>query len=134
MHDYHRVVRLADTDATGVIYFSNVQQICMESFEDFLDTFGVRLSKMLEQGPVHLPVVHVEADYLAPMKAGDHLKVEMRLSKIGTTSFSFKYNIFCKEEGLVIATLLITHVVLDRETKKPTTVPQDLLVILERAK
>lgn len=133
-YHYDRTIRMADTDASGVIYFANMQKIAVETFEDFLLSAGIELASLMLAGPLLVPIVHVEADYLAPVYIGEQLRVEMKLSKIGVTSFTLKYNIFSSEHDLVVATLTMTHVVTARESKKSVPIPQELLSILERAK
>jgi 1,4-dihydroxy-2-naphthoyl-CoA hydrolase len=133
-YHYDRIIRMADTDASGVIYFANMQKIAVETFEDFLLSAGIELASLMLAGPLLVPIVHVEADYLAPVYIGEQLRVEMKLSKIGVTSFTLKYNIFSSEHDLVVATLTMTHVVTARESKKSVPIPQELLSILERAK
>jgi 1,4-dihydroxy-2-naphthoyl-CoA hydrolase len=133
-YHYDRTVRMADTDASGVIYFAAVQKIALETFEDFLLSSGYELAKMMLSGPLLMPIVHVEADYLAPVHVGELLRVEMKLAKTGVTSFVLKYNIFSSEHDLVVATLAITHVVITKDSKKSVPIPQELLSILERAK
>jgi 1,4-dihydroxy-2-naphthoyl-CoA hydrolase len=125
---------MADTDASGVIYFASVQKIALEAFEDFLLSSGFELAKMMLSGPLLMPIVHVEADYLAPVYVGEMLRVEMKLAKTGVTSFVIKYNIFSSEHDLVVATLAITHVVIAKDSKKSVPIPQELLSMLERAK
>ncbi len=133
-YHYDRTVRMADTDASGVIYFASVQKIALEAFEDFLLSSGFELAKMMLSGPLLMPIVHVEADYLAPVYVGEMLRVEMKLAKTGVTSFVIKYNIFSSEHDLVVATLAITHVVIAKDSKKSVPIPQELLSMLERAK
>lgn len=131
---YDRIVRMSDTDASGVIYFANIQKIALEAFEDFLLGAGVELASMMLSGPLLMPIVHVEADYLAPVYIAEQLRVEMKLVKTGVTSFTLKYNIFSSEHDLVVATLSMTHVVVIHETKKSAPIPQELLSVLEQAK
>jgi 1,4-dihydroxy-2-naphthoyl-CoA hydrolase len=125
---------MADTDASGVIYFASIQKIALEAFEEFLLSSGFELAKVMLSGPLLVPIVHVEADYLAPVYVGELLRVEMKLAKTGVTSFTLKYNIFSSEHDLVVATLAMTHVVIAKDSKKSVPIPQELLSMLERAR
>ncbi len=133
-YHYDRTVRMADTDASGVIYFASIQKIALEAFEEFLLSSGFELAKVMLSGPLLVPIVHVEADYLAPVYVGELLRVEMKLAKTGVTSFTLKYNIFSSEHDLVVATLAMTHVVIAKDSKKSVPIPQELLSMLERAR
>lgn len=132
MYEYKRIVRMADTDASGVIYFTNAQVIAMEAFEDFIHKNGYCLDSMITEGDYLLPVVHTEADYLSAMRVGDELNVQMVVSHIGSSSFSIKYNIFSLRTDLVVATILITHVVMFKDTKSAAPIPQEFIILLEK--
>lgn len=76
-------------------------------------------------------IVHCEADYLAPLKLGDHLDIHMYVEHIGRTSFTFCYNIY-KKDGLEAGTAKTVHVAIDKETGKKVAIPSMLLEILKK--
>lgn len=131
MYEYKRVVRMADTDATGVIYFANVQKIAVEAFEDFLHKNGYSLDEMIREGDFLVPIVHTEADYLSAMRVGDELNVQMSIAHIGNSSFSVKCNIFSLRTDLVVATVAVTHVVMCKITKVSIPIPEELVILFE---
>ena len=60
---YERTVRLADTDAAGVVYFARVLSICHEAYEASLAAAGVPLASWIRKGTIALPIVHAHADF-----------------------------------------------------------------------
>ena len=132
MHEYKRMVRMADTDASGGIYFANVQMIALEAFEDFLHKSGYCLDSIITEGDFVFPIVHTEADYLSAMRVGDELNVQMKVTHIGNSSFAIKYNIFSLRTDLIVAAVGITHVVMCKETKVSIPIPQELFRLLEK--
>lgn len=131
MHSYSRVVKMGDTDATGVVYFANIQKIALEAFEDYLFKKGFSLEKMIQEEDYLLPIVHASADYLSPIKAGDEIYVLLHCSHIGTSSFTLKSHIHVLETDVVVATVTIVHVTLDKYINRSTAIPQNFLELLK---
>lgn len=100
--------RLGDTDAAGVIYFARLLERAHEAYEDFLAGAGLPLQDWLEQGP-HLPLVHAEADYHAPLRLGRRLGIELRLADLGRSSFSLEYRFLDADDNL-LASARTVHV------------------------
>lgn len=84
---YQTRVQVADTDATGYIYFAAMQRMALEAFENYLAEKGFRL------GAVYLPIVHAEADYPTPMRLWDEVNIQVGCSKIGESSFTIEYDL-----------------------------------------
>lgn len=82
---YQRTIRLADTDAAGVIYFTSGLSICHEAYENALQDWGVDLNQLLQGGEFSLPIVRAEIDFLRPVFWGDRLQIEL-FSKLGGES------------------------------------------------
>lgn len=131
MYEYKRIVRMADSDISGWIYFANVQMIALEAFEDFLHKSGYCLDMIIREGDYLFPIVHTEADYLSAIRVGDELNVQMKVSHIGSSSFSFKYSIFSLRTDMAVATVGITHVFMDKETETSAPVPPEIISLLQ---
>ncbi|OGN62645.1 MAG: hypothetical protein A3G30_03205 [Chlamydiae bacterium RIFCSPLOWO2_12_FULL_49_12] len=84
----HRVVRLRDTDATGVLYFTEQLRLALDVFEEFLTRSGLSLKAILEHHDFLLPIVHAEADFFHPFVVDDHLTIHLTSERLGNTSFS----------------------------------------------
>lgn len=119
-----RRIRLSDTDATGVIYFIAQLRLAQETLEEYLMQNGSSIKEILEERGYLLPIVHAEADYFAPVKAGDQLDIAMSVKKIGTTSFTLTFRFF---KGAVQAgSALLTHVVIEKKSGAPISIPHSL--------
>ncbi len=130
MFIYQTRVRLRDTDATGVLYFSEQFNFAMEAFEEFLKVRGFSLRELMNT-PYLLPVVHAEADYLSPLMVGDVLEINMQVSKIGSSSVTLEYTFFDLTRRADAGKAQIVHVVVDKETRRPTPIPDFLRSLLE---
>jgi YbgC/YbaW family acyl-CoA thioester hydrolase len=125
-----KTVRMSDTDATGQIYFINLQKMAVEVFEEFLCSSGCSLAKIMTEEAFLFPIVRVEADYLAPVQICDVLEIERSLSRIGTASFTMQYSFYKDLSRLLVARVIITHVMIDKTTRQSLTIPKTFIEIL----
>jgi 1,4-dihydroxy-2-naphthoyl-CoA hydrolase len=130
MYRYQTRVHLHDTDATGVIYFSQQLNLAMQAFENFLRQGPFSLKDILAS-PYLLPIVHAEADYLSPLTVDNELDIVLYLHKMGTSSFTISYDFFYRTSSILAGTAKITHVLTLKETKKSTPIPEELRGILK---
>ena len=119
-------IRLRDTDATGVLYFTEQLRMALEALEDCFS-----LKEMIERESFLMPIVHAEADYYAPLKVGDEVEISISCGKIGETSFSLNYRFFDPERQSVVGNVTIVHVTVSKTTKKPTPIPPPVKTFLQ---
>lgn len=129
MYQQTRVIRLRETDATGVLYFSEKLKLALEAFEAYLSEKGYTLQQMIERGEFLIPIVHAEADYTASLRAGDVVKIELTVEKIGTSSFTLKTTYWCQEKQ--VGQAKIVHVSISPKTGKSIPIPQLVLTALQ---
>ncbi len=84
---YKTRVHVADTDATGYIYFASMQRMALSAFENYL------AEKDFVLGTVYLPIVRAEADYQTPMRLWDEVLISVNCSAIGESSFTMEYDL-----------------------------------------
>jgi YbgC/YbaW family acyl-CoA thioester hydrolase len=120
MFTYRSKIRLQHTDATGVLFFPVQFQFAMETLEDFFVSKGFSL-KSLFSSSYFFPVVHAEADYLAPLMVGDDLDITLNVVKMGTSSVTFHYTLQNMSTGSMAGRVEVIHVLVDKE--KRTSVP-----------
>jgi YbgC/YbaW family acyl-CoA thioester hydrolase len=124
-----RLVRFQDVDAAGIIFYPRVLEYMSDVYIAMLMSAGWDLPRELGQSPVGTPLVHAEADYLAPLRFGDRVSVEVVGVKLGQTSFTVGYRV--RTDGGVVAAIGQTvHVCLDRTTFKPHAIPEALREML----
>ncbi len=129
MFTHYTKIYLSDTDATGVIYFTQKLRLALEAFEAFLSIKGMNLGELLEREDFLFPIVHVEADYFAPLKAGDEIHVMLFATKVGTSSFTLNCEIY-NQNKVHIGKTTIVHVATSKITKRSTPIPEPLLSLL----
>lgn len=78
-----------------------------------------------------MPVVHAEADYLAPLMIGDELEILLKVAKIGTSSVTLSYTFHDPVRKIDVGRVEIVHVVVEREKRTSVAIPDFLRKILE---
>ncbi len=90
---HHRTIRLADTDAAGVVYFARTLSICHEAYEEALATAGVHLHDLLGANGIVVPIAKSEAEYLRPLKAGDQVRITVAPERLSDHSFAIRFEV-----------------------------------------
>lgn len=119
-----RRVRLSETDVTGVIYFTNLFKFAGEALEEFLETKGTNLSKMIKNSDFLLPIVSAKSTYLAPIFLSDEITLTLTVIKMGTSSIEIHTDI--SKAGGLVGKVEIIHVVTSKATMKKMPISQEL--------
>lgn len=125
MFIYKRKIRFQDTDAAGVIFFPNQFSFYQEAFEIFLESLGYDIAAMAQKKEYHLPVVHAEADYSAPLYLGDTIEIQLKVTHVGNSSLTFQADIL-KQGPIRAGCVKVLHVSVDARTRKKIPLPQGL--------
>ena len=133
-HDCFRhklTVPFQDIDAAGIVFYAHLFRYAHEAYEQFMREAGCSLHQLLADGAYLLPLVHAEADYRRPMRHADELHIELRLKRLGQTSFTLGYRVLAQDQS-EHATLETVHVAIDRATHRAMTLPDSLRKALAR--
>ena len=128
MYTYSTTIRIHHTDAAGVIFFGSLFRLADDAFEDFLDDAGVSIQSIVNDETYALPIVHAEADYIAPMRLGNQIDIQLSLKSRGQHSFTLNY-IFINEQSIKVATAETVHVSIDKKTGTKIDLPIELQTI-----
>jgi 1,4-dihydroxy-2-naphthoyl-CoA hydrolase len=90
---YARTVRLADTDAAGVVFFARTLAICHEAYEAALAAAGIDLHDLLGAKGIVVPISRSEADYKRPLRPGDKLRVTVAPELLSDKSFAIRFEV-----------------------------------------
>ena len=129
MYHYQTTIRLHQTDAAGVVFFSNLFVIAHDAYESFLESH-LPLNAILLDGVYIIPIVHAEADYLLPLALSEKITVELSLEKLGTSSFNLGY-VIKNSKTETAARLKTIHAVQLKEDQKTVPIPDPLRNALE---
>ncbi|MGC8645963.1 MAG: acyl-CoA thioesterase [Thermoplasmata archaeon] len=81
-------VSWVDTDALGIMHFSNYFRICERTEEEF------RILNRLEVPGISFPRVHAECDYKYPLKFMDMAEITLEIGDIGKKHIRMEFRIY----------------------------------------
>lgn len=88
---FHWNVRVyyEDTDAGGIVYYANYLKFFERARTEWLRAIGVGQQELLEQHDALFVVKSVSADYHAPAKLDDTVRLTLSIAKMGRASIVF---------------------------------------------
>ena len=125
MYVYQTKIKLHETDAAGLLFFSNQFKLVHDAYESLLEKIGFGFAELIKNKDYFLPIVHAEADYKLPLFVGDVIEIQVVVDHIGTTSFSFEYKLLNHKNELV-GTAKTVHVTIDKKSHQKIPLPSDM--------
>jgi 1,4-dihydroxy-2-naphthoyl-CoA hydrolase len=121
---YARTVYLADTDAAGVVYFTNVMNMCHEAYEESLGDLKIYLKQSLANLSLAIPIVQAEISFFSPMFWGDKLLINLTPKQISENEFAIDYLITsASAEEKYLAKAYTRHVCINAQTRNRLQLP-----------
>ena len=122
-------VRYAETDAMGIVYHTNYIVWFEVGRGEYMRQQGSDYAHLEGQG-YYLPVIEVQARYLAPAHYGDLVTVRTRVEEARSRQVTFTYEVVMTETGQLLATGRTKHFCVDEEGMIKT-IPQEVREMLE---
>lgn len=120
-------IRFVDTDASKRIHYTAMFRHFEAAEHDFMREIGWAYTSPELHG-VSFPRVHVECDFQAEIHYDDVIEVELRVERVGTSSFTIA--LFVTVEGKPSAKGRITIVAVDVELKQSCAIPEKMAQVL----
>ncbi len=118
-----------DTDAGGVVYYANYLRYFERARTEYLRERGLSVSELAAAGCI-FPVIRLEADYRAPARHDDLLRIETEVLEVGKTSFTVGQQAVRAIDGKILVDAKVTLVCVSPQMK-PRRLPEELLQALE---
>lgn len=125
---YQTTIKFHETDAAARLFFAQQFKICHDAYEAWLEVAGLRLADIVTGEDFALPIVHAEADFLAPLFVGDRLLVVVEIAKVGQSSFTLGYTL--QKGRQTVGTARTVHVAVDKKRGQKIRLPDKLRQIL----
>jgi acyl-CoA thioester hydrolase len=122
-------VRYAETDAMGIVYHTNYIVWFEVGRGEYMRQQGGDYARWEAEG-YYLPVIEVQARYLAPARYGDLVTVRAWVEQVRSRQVTFGYEVVMAETGQLLATGWTKHICVDREGTI-RTIPQEVRQMLE---
>jgi YbgC/YbaW family acyl-CoA thioester hydrolase len=123
---YKRPVRFDDVDAAQILFFARFFGYCHEAMEALLDGVPGGYAPLVLERRIGFPAVHVEADFVSPLRFGDVAHIAVVVEHIGKSSCRFRYDLTRAEGGGKVATIRHVCVVTDLGRLRAIPIPDDV--------
>ena len=115
------LVRFGDLDPAGIAYYPNLVNFLHVAFEDFfVGHVGKPYPEVYREG-IAFPTVHVEMEFLSPVRYGDHVDVAVTVERVGRSSVQLRYD--GSVRGTAVFRARNTAVTVEMKTFTSTPVP-----------
>jgi len=118
-------VRFADTDLQGIVFNGNYLTYYDVAWTEYFREVGYEWKDLLALG-VDTVLARTTMVFKSPARFDEILQVHTRVSKIGTTSLTFEFEIYPEGEDRLIGSALSLYVCVDPKALKPAPVPDGL--------
>lgn len=118
-------VRFADTDLQGIVFNGNYLTYYDVAWTEYFRAVGFTWSDLLALG-VDTVLARATMEFKSPAKFDEILEVHTRVSRLGSTSLTFEFEIYHQNQDRLIGSATSLYVCVDPKTLKSTLVP-DLL-------
>ena len=112
-------------DVEGIVFFGNYFRLAHRALEVWLPTIGIPWAEWFKNSEWGVPLRHVEAEYLKPLRPGDEYEVQIWVKEIGESSIHFGYE-FLNAKKEVLARLKTSHVCVTRPAMGKHRVPDSI--------
>lgn len=130
-HESKIIVRYAETDQMGFVYYGNYATYFEVARVEWMKQFGVAYAEMEKQG-ILMPVVHFSIDYKKPAFYDETLTIKVSIEEFPKHSIVFVYQTFNAKEEL-LNKAKTTLVFLNKENMRLTKAPEILIKNLKKA-
>ncbi|MGH1367192.1 MAG: tol-pal system-associated acyl-CoA thioesterase [Maritimibacter sp.] len=122
-HSFDLRVYYEDTDLAGIVYYANYLKFIERARTEYVRSLGVDQARLKAEAGIVFAVRRVEADYIAPAKFDDQLRVVTTLQANTGARLTLAQDVL--RDGDVLFSSLVTIVALS-ETGKPCRLPADI--------
>ena len=120
-------VRFADVDNAGIFYYPRFFHAFHVAFEKWWEEeYGRGYHLILNEDKVGFPAVHIECDFRKPVVFGEPYEIHLGVKRLGNTSVTFRYELRSKLTGDLHAATDTTKAVVDMNTFKSRTPPEEI--------
>jgi YbgC/YbaW family acyl-CoA thioester hydrolase len=123
-------VAWSDVDLAGIVYFPRYFTYFENAELEWIRSRGLSYQGILEETGVWLPRVACHSNFRAPARLAELLSIELRLDRLGKTSFTLGFDAFRLPERTALADGYIVVAAVDRERFRPTPLPDPLVRLL----
>ncbi len=114
-------VRWSDCDPLGIIFYGSFVRMFEAAEHEMFRAAGLPYEVMRVQRHVQLPRKAFAVEFHSPAQMDELLEIQVGIAKIGTTSLTFRFEVYRAGDAVHRASATLTVVCVDKEsiTKRP---------------
>lgn len=117
-------IRFGDVDKAGIAYYPHIFNMCHVAFEEMWEKFiGRSYDRLILEDRIGMPIVHVNADFMAPLQYGADIAIRVSVVRIGTRSLEFQFDFFNSGDRKHLARINITNAMVQMDTFRSVEIP-----------
>ena len=120
-----RAIRFEEVDAANIVFFARFFGYAHEAMEQLFAELEGGYARLIGQRRVGMPAVHAEAEFHAPLRYGDSVRIETTVARLGRRSATIRYRLFRKQDGVLSAEVRHTVVCSDLNAIASCDMPGD---------
>jgi YbgC/YbaW family acyl-CoA thioester hydrolase len=123
-------VQWGDVDIAGMMYFAAYWRFAERAEMDLFSELGFPYEKIFDTFDIWLPRVHANADYHAPARMDDWLRMRTHIEKVGASSVHWTTVIFNERTGAAGAVMRLVVACINRKTERSRPLPDEMRAAL----
>ncbi len=128
VHD--QLIRFSHCDPAAIVYFPRFFDLAHGTMEDWFATaVGHPLPELIGKRRVGTPTVSIQCDFIKPLRMGDTLRFELRVTKLGNASADLEYRGL--KDGVEHLRIRQTVVFMDLDAARAVPIPGDVRSAIE---
>jgi 4-hydroxybenzoyl-CoA thioesterase len=127
---FDRSIKFEEVDAAGIVFFAHFMTYAHEAMERFFDPLPGGYAGLVLTRRIGLPAVRLEAEFSAPVRYGEALRIETSVTRIGRRSLTFRYRMFRSYDAVLSAVLKHFVVTTDLVKLSSCPMPADVRALL----
>ncbi|MDP2305909.1 MAG: acyl-CoA thioesterase [Pseudomonadota bacterium] len=125
------VVRFAEVDPAGILFFSRVAEHCHAAYEALVAAAGISVPAYFGGSAWKAPIVRWEVDYHAPSRLGEALTIQIDDVTRGRSSLTMTFRVI-GPDGTPRSTARMVAVFVEGEPLKARAIPDEVSVAFDR--
>jgi acyl-CoA thioester hydrolase len=118
-------VRFAETDLQGIVFNGNYLTYYDVAWTEYFRGIGLEYKDFASLG-ADTVLARTTMEFKSPARFDESLEIHTRVSKIGTTSLTFEFEIYPEGEDRLVGSATALYVCVDPTTLRPVRVPDSL--------
>jgi 4-hydroxybenzoyl-CoA thioesterase len=129
---FTRPVRFDEVDAAGILFFARFFNYAHDAMESFFGQLPGGYVRLINERHIGLPAVHVEADFVSPLRFGDVALIEVGIAHVGRSSCAFRHVMTLAGSGARVAVVKHVCAAVDLRAMRALPIPDDIRELLSR--